>query len=103
MKLEARLAQKGFVMLFWADAGWVRFFCRRAAVTPEDFKKQKIFAWSGDNKTLAMMKALGYQPVPLETADMLPGLQTGLVDVVPAPRSLHWRRSFTGRRRTCWI
>lgn len=84
-KLERRLEDKGFVMLCWADAGWVKFFTRRPAVMPEDFKKQKIFAWAGDNKTLDIMKALGYQPVPLETADMLPGLQTGLIDVVPAP------------------
>jgi TRAP-type C4-dicarboxylate transport system substrate-binding protein len=26
------------------------------------------------------MKELGYQPVPLETADILPGLQTGLIN-----------------------
>lgn len=27
--LEARLRAKGFEVLFWADAGWVRFFPRR--------------------------------------------------------------------------
>jgi len=84
-KLDQRLAQKGFVMLFWTDAGWVKFFSRRPAVTPEDFKKQKMFSWAGDNKAIDILKALGYQPVALETADMLPGLQTGLIDVVPAP------------------
>ena len=31
------------------------------------------------------MKAAGYQPIPLETADILPGLKTGLIDAVPAP------------------
>lgn len=84
-KLETRLAANGFVMLFWTDAGWVKFFTRHAVVTPEEFKREKIFAWAGDNKTLEIMKALGYQPVPLETADILPGLQTGLIDAVPAP------------------
>jgi TRAP-type C4-dicarboxylate transport system substrate-binding protein len=29
------------------------------------------------------MHALGYRPVVLETADILPGLQTGLIDAVP--------------------
>ncbi|MBM3862000.1 MAG: C4-dicarboxylate ABC transporter substrate-binding protein [Verrucomicrobia bacterium] len=84
-KLDRRLADKGFVMLFWTDAGWVKFFSRRPAVTPEDFKKQKMFSWAGDTKALDILKALGYQPVALETADMLPGLQTGLIDVVPTP------------------
>ena len=30
------------------------------------------------------MKGLRYQPVAIETADILPGLQTGLIDAVPA-------------------
>jgi len=84
-KLDRRLAEKGFVVLFWTDAGWVKFFSRRPAVTPEDFKKQKMFTWAGDTKALDILKALGYQPVALETSDMLPALQTGLIDVVPAP------------------
>jgi TRAP-type C4-dicarboxylate transport system substrate-binding protein len=84
-KLEKRLEDKGFVMLCWVDAGWVRYFTRRPAMLPEELKRQKIFSWAGDTKMLDIMKALGYQPVPLETADMLSGLQTGLVDAVPAP------------------
>ena len=27
-KLEKRLADKGFIVLFWTDAGWVRYFSR---------------------------------------------------------------------------
>jgi TRAP-type transport system periplasmic protein len=84
-KLEQRIADKGFVVLFLADAGWVKFFSRRPAVTPDDLRKQKLFAWAGDNKALDIMKAAGYQPVPLETADILPGLQTGLIDALPSP------------------
>jgi TRAP-type C4-dicarboxylate transport system substrate-binding protein len=83
--LEKRIAAKGFVVLFWVDAGWIKYFSRKPAVMPDDFKKQKLFAWAGDNKTLDIMKAAGYQPVALETADILPGLNTGLIDVVPAP------------------
>jgi TRAP-type transport system periplasmic protein len=84
-KLEQRLADKGFVVLFWTDAGWVKFFSRKPVVYPEDLKKQKLFAWAGDSKTIDIIKAAGYQPIPLETADILPGLQTGLIDAVPAP------------------
>lgn len=84
-QLEKRVAEKGFIVLFWTDAGWVKYFSRRPAVFPDDFKSQKLFAWAGDNKTLGIMKAAGYQPISLETADILPGLNTGLIDVVPAP------------------
>ena len=81
--LEKRLLDKGYVVLFWGEGGWVRFFSREPAVRPDDFRQRKIFAWSGDPHQVALMKALGYQPVVLETADILPGLQTGLVNVVP--------------------
>ena len=82
--LEQRIRDKGFVVLLWAEGGWVRFFSRERARRPADFSRLKVFAWAGDSEQVALMKALGYQPVVLETADILPGLQTGLVNVVPA-------------------
>ena len=104
--LERRIREKGFVVLFWGDSGWVRFFSRRPATMPEDFTKMKMFTWSGDTRTADLWKLAGYQPVPLEVTDILPGLQTGLIDAVcttpsyalagqfyaPAPNmlDLHW-------------
>jgi len=81
--LEARLAEKGFVVLFWADGGWVRFFSKEPAATPAEFKRFKLFAWAGNTEQVALLKTMGYQPVPLETADILPSLQTGLINAVP--------------------
>ena len=52
---------------------------------PDDLRKQRLFAWAGDNKALDIMKAAGYQPVPLENKVILPGLQTGLIDALPSP------------------
>ena len=83
--LEKRLAAKGFVVLFWVDAGWVRFFSKRPIHHPAELKTRKIFTWAGDPEQVKIMRAAGYYPVPLETADILPGLATGLIDVVPAP------------------
>jgi TRAP-type C4-dicarboxylate transport system substrate-binding protein len=77
--LEKRLADKGFIVLAWGDAGWVRFMSKAPVLHPQDLKKMKVFAWAGDTFQVDLMKALGYQPVPLETADILPGLQTGLI------------------------
>ncbi len=81
--LEESLAQKGFVVLFWGDAGWVHFFSKDGLTQPEQFKRAKIFAWSGDNKQIGLMKSLGYQPVGLPISDIVPALETGMVDVVP--------------------
>ncbi len=81
--LEKKLIDKGFVVLFWGDAGWVRFFSKQPVVLPADLKKMRIFAWAGDNRQVDIMKAAGYQPVPLETADIPTSLQTGLITAVP--------------------
>ena len=80
--LEKRLADRGFVALFWGDIGWVRFFSKDAAVHPAQFMRMKLFTWAGDNEQLDIMKALGFNAVPLETNDILPGLQTGLINAV---------------------
>ncbi len=80
--MEQRLREKGFVMLFWADAGWVHFFSRERAVMPDDFKKMKMFAWVGDTSANDVWTAAGFQPVPLEVNDILTGLQTGLIETV---------------------
>ena len=81
--LEKRLLDRGFVVLFWGDAGWIRFFTKVPAIHPADMKKVKLFVWAGDNDQVDLMKNAGYQPVPLETSDILPGLQTGLITAVP--------------------
>lgn len=82
--LEKRMEEKGFKVIFWADAGWVYFFSKQPARTPDDFKRTKMFVWSGDNRSIEVMKAIGIQAVPLEQTDILTGLQTGLVDAVPS-------------------
>lgn len=83
--LEKRIEDKGFKVLFWADAGWVRFFTRSQVRTPDDLKKLKLFVWAGDPEQFALMRDLGGRPVGLETNDILPGLKTGLIDAVPMP------------------
>ncbi|MCJ7501164.1 TRAP transporter substrate-binding protein DctP [bacterium] len=82
--LEKKMLDKGFVTLFWGDAGWIRFFTSEPAKYPEDLKKMKIFVWAGDTQQFDLMKAAGYHPVPLETSDILTGLQTGMIDAVPS-------------------
>ncbi|MEK7667486.1 MAG: TRAP transporter substrate-binding protein DctP [Gemmatimonadota bacterium] len=82
--LERRLLDRGFVALFWADAGWVRHFARSAALRPEDFRRLKIFVTAGDIAQYDMMRAEGYSPVALEWADALTALRTGMIDAIPS-------------------
>src|SRR5688572_6162430 len=82
--LERRLREKGFVVLFWGEGGFVQFFSKSPHTMPDQFKSSRIFAWAGDNPQVDLMKSLGYRPVVLELSDILPSLQTGMIDTVPA-------------------
>jgi TRAP-type C4-dicarboxylate transport system substrate-binding protein len=82
--MEKKFLDKGFVVLAWGDAGWVRFFSKEAALRPDDYKRMKFFAWGSEPDQQTIMKSLGYTPVPLETTDILPAIQTGMINVVPS-------------------
>jgi TRAP-type C4-dicarboxylate transport system substrate-binding protein len=82
--MEKKFLDKGFVVLAWGDAGWVRFFSKDPATRPDDYKKMKFFAWGSEAEQQEIMKSLGYTPVPLETSDILPAIQTGMINVVPS-------------------
>ena len=82
--MEKRFLDRGFVVIGWGDAGWVRFFSKDPAFLPDDYKRMKFFAWGAEPEQQTIMKSLGYTPVPLETADILPSLQTGMINVVPS-------------------
>lgn len=82
--MEKKFLDQGFVVLAWGDAGWVRFFSKKPARHPDDYKAMKFFAWGGEAEQQEIMKRLGYTPVPLETADILPAIQTGMIDAVPS-------------------
>jgi TRAP-type C4-dicarboxylate transport system substrate-binding protein len=82
--MEKKFLEKGYVVLAWGDAGWVRFFSKQAAFSPDDYKKMKFFAWGAEAEQQEIMKSMGYTPVPLEPTDILPSIQTGMINVVPS-------------------
>lgn len=84
-KIEARLAARGFMLLTWADAGWLHFFTQSPVVRPEDLIPLKIFAWSADTGYIDAWKDAGYKPVPLAATEIHIALQTGMINAVPAP------------------
>ena len=83
--LERQLQKKGFKVLFWVNAGWVHFFAKSPVSTPDDLRQLKVFTWAGSPEVVDLYKGAGFNPVPLETKDILPGLQTGMISAVPLP------------------
>lgn len=84
-KLEASLEAKGFVVLNWADGGWVHFFAKRPVAVPDDLRKLKLFSWAGDAEAVEIWRSAGFNPVPLPSTEIATALQTGLVEALGAP------------------
>src|SRR5713101_6674413 len=84
-RLEKGMAQRGFIVLNWGDAGWVHFFTKQPAVHPDDIRKLKLCVLQGDNTTFELYKINGFRPVSLAATDILTGLQTGLIDAFQSP------------------
>jgi TRAP-type transport system periplasmic protein len=84
-RLDKGLASKGFIVLNWGDAGWVHFFTKQPASSPDDIRKMKLCVLQGDNSTFELYKINGVNPVALAATDVLTGLQTGLIDAFQSP------------------
>ena len=84
-RLEQRIEAKGFKVLNWSDAGWVRVFSKEEAHTPNDLKQMKLFTSAGDPGTESLYKQFGFQVVPLSLGDLTTSLQTGMIEAVPNP------------------
>jgi TRAP-type C4-dicarboxylate transport system substrate-binding protein len=79
-KLEASMEGKGFVVLNWVDAGWVKFFSKKPVATPDDLKKLVLFQWQGDPKSLGLWQAAGFNPRAGASSELLTGLKTGMYE-----------------------
>jgi TRAP-type C4-dicarboxylate transport system substrate-binding protein len=92
--LEKRLEAKGFKVLNWGEAGWVYFFGKTPILTPDDLKKMKLFIWGDDPDSMNIWNSAGFSPIPLSATDILPNLQTGMIncfDTTPiAALSFQW-------------
>ncbi|MGH8129888.1 MAG: TRAP transporter substrate-binding protein DctP [Steroidobacteraceae bacterium] len=83
-ELEARLRKAGYVVMFWGDGGWVRFFSRKPINRLQDLKSMRVYASSGDPESVEIFKDY-YTPVVLEPDQILLGLRNGMIDALPIP------------------
>jgi TRAP-type C4-dicarboxylate transport system substrate-binding protein len=103
---EKALLDKGFVALFWGDAGWVAFLTQKPVHTPEDMHDEKVFAWAGDEGAVEAWKIAGFKPVVISATDITTSLQTGMiqaVDTTPlAALSFQWYRYARNMTNVKW-
>lgn len=84
-KLEAMIEKRGFVVLHWSDVGWVHFFTKIPVRTPNELRKLKLYTAAGDPEGEKLYREFGMQVVPLAITDLLPSLQTNLIQAFDVP------------------
>jgi len=92
--LAKKFEEKGFVLLGWADQGFVYVFSKKEIKGVKDMQGAKPWVWEADVLAKAIFKVMGINPTPLALQDVFTSLQTGLVDTVyispVAAISLQW-------------
>jgi TRAP-type C4-dicarboxylate transport system substrate-binding protein len=84
-RLEKGFLDKGFVLLGWAETGFVNIFSNKPISSRKDMDGKKMWAWEGDPLVEMMYKVFKIVPIPLPLTDVLTSLQTNLIDAVYAP------------------
>ncbi len=79
-EIEAILESRGFKVLTWGDAGWVRFFAASPVIHPDDLKPMRLFVWAGETANFDAWKSQGYRPVALPATEIHTALQSGLIN-----------------------
>ncbi len=81
-EFEKEIEKGGFVLLGWAEVGFVYTFTKTPIYGVDDLKKIKMWAWQGDPIADVAYKVIGVTPVPLSITEVFTSLQTGLIDGV---------------------
>jgi len=81
-KFAKGFEQNGFVLLGWADVGFVYVYTNSPVKNLEDMKTVKMWMWEGDPVAEATFKSFGINPIPLSVIDVMTALQTGMVNGV---------------------
>jgi len=74
--------KKGYVLLSWAEVGFVYVFSKSPIRSIEDMRKIKMWIWEGDPVAEATFKAFDLHPFPLSVIDVMPALQANMIDGV---------------------
>lgn len=80
---DKALEDHGFVSLTWSDGGWMYFFTKDPAVSVQDVQNRKLWMWANDPVAVEAFAVIGFAPVVLSGVDIIPSLQTGMINALP--------------------
>jgi TRAP-type C4-dicarboxylate transport system substrate-binding protein len=81
-EFEKTLDDEGYVLLGWAEVGFIHLFTKKPVTSLADLRSQKMWLWEGDPLPEALFEEARIAPVSLAITDVYTSLQTGLVDGV---------------------
>ena len=84
-EFSAAFEKKGYVLLGFAEAGFVYFFSSQPLNQPDVLRSVKMWTWKGDPVAETFLRAFGVTTYPLHLADVNTGLETGMIDSFYSP------------------
>ena len=79
------LDRKGYVLLGFAEAGFVYIFSKTDISDPGWRNRTRMWAWKGDPVAGTFLNILGIKTHPLHLTDVNTGLETGMIDSFYSP------------------
>lgn len=79
------LRQEGYVGFGFAEVGFAYAMSQEPVQTLDEIRAQKVWVPDGDPGSELAVATFGISPIPLSIADVLSGLQTGLINGVAVP------------------
>jgi TRAP-type C4-dicarboxylate transport system substrate-binding protein len=77
---EKQFRAANYELLTWGDVGWVHYYANVELKSKAALRGAKMWLWTTDAVMSRFYKELGVNGVPLEVPNVLPSLQTGLID-----------------------
>jgi TRAP-type transport system periplasmic protein len=84
-RLLAGLEERGYVSFGFAEVGFAYAMSKNPVRSVADVRAQRVWTPDGDPGSARALQAFDINPVPLSIADVLSGLQTGLINGVAVP------------------
>jgi len=84
-EFAAGFEKKGYVLLGFAEAGFVYFYSKEKMSGPDGFKDIKMWVWKSDPVAKTTLETFGIKTYPLHQADVNTGLETGMIDSFYSP------------------
>lgn len=74
--------RKGYVFLGWGEVGWAYLFSKVETPDLDGLRQRKPWYWQDDPLAQAAYGTFGLKGVPLALTDVLPSLNSGMIDTV---------------------